>query len=110
MANSEIGITITAQNLASGELAKLQKDVDAVTKVILESAKTLSGTATPHMHGFGAATKNTGRELRDVLIPVRLLAGGLASELNPALGQIVFAASAASRGLQRLPLALAAVG
>ena len=105
--SNDIAINITAFNAASPELAKLQKDVEAATKGIQESAKVVSSAGSAGMRAFGRETEATGKSLREVLGPVKLLAGGLASELNPALGSMVFGASAAARELRTLPVALA---
>src|SRR3990167_5924219 len=109
MAN-DIAINITAFNAASPELARLQKDVEAATKGIQESAKIVSGAGAAGMRAFGRETEATGKSLREVIGPVKLLAGGLARELNPALGSMVSGAALAARQLGTLPIALAAVG
>lgn len=107
---ADISIDIRALNTASPEIAKLQKDVEAATKGIQESAKVISASGTAGMRDFARHTDATGKSLREVLGPVKLLAGGLASELNPALGSMVFGATAAARELRTLPIALAGAG
>jgi hypothetical protein len=110
MPQNEISILLSAVNTASPELLRLQNQIDETSKSVQESAKVVSQAGAGGMRAFAKETEGTTRTLHEVLGPMKLFAGGLASELNPALGNIVFTSAAAGRALSALPVPMAAVG
>src|SRR3990167_8063437 len=108
MAN-DITIDIRAFNAASPELAKFQKDVEAATKGIQESAKVVSGAGAAGMRAFAKDTDATGKSLRDVLQPLKLFSENIAQQVSPALGGMVTGLGAASREGAKFSLSMSAL-
>ena len=98
MAN-EISISITALNAASPELAKLQKDVEAATKAVQDSAKVVGGAGAKGM-------KDLSDSIRPVLAATHGMATQIAGTLNPALGNMAGGLGLVARGAGAMGLAL----
>jgi hypothetical protein len=94
----ELSVVIRAQNEASQALRQLEGDFTRTSAALTRASGEVA-----------RATELTGREIRNVTATIRTLAGQVVSEVNPALGSMVFTMASAAREARGLSAAKASM-
>jgi len=103
-----LSVLISAQNTASPEFQKVQKDAQDTQKVLQETGKAVAASGSAGMQDLAKHTELTGRSLREVIGPLKLFSENIAQQVSPALSGMVTGLGAATREGAKFSLSVSA--